>query len=120
MTAILGLGVLVQIGMMWSEASARVDKVDVVAVLQDPVQLSGAYGIAVSGDYAYIAAQFDDGLSVLNIADPTNPTLAGSIKDREILNDPKGVAIRATWEGPIFCVGQHRGSKQPDHRELSE
>lgn len=52
MNVIFDLGVLVQLGMMWNEASARVDEVDVVAVLQDPRQLAGACGIAVVGDYA--------------------------------------------------------------------
>ena len=98
MTMIFGLGVLLQVGMMWSEA-ARVDKVDVVAVLQDQVQLSGAYGIAVAGDYAYVTGQFDDGVSVLNIADPTSPAVVGSwsIKDNDILDYPQGIAVRGDY-----------------------
>ena len=38
---------------------------------------SNAYGVAISGDYAYVV-DVDEGLIILNIEDPTNPTLAGS------------------------------------------
>ncbi|CAE7311416.1 unnamed protein product, partial [Symbiodinium sp. CCMP2456] len=106
MTVIFSLGVLVQVGMMWSEASARVDKVDVVAALQDPVQLNGAYAIAVAGDYAYITAASDAAISVLNIADPTSPTLAGSIKDLTILDISKGIVIRGDYGVGIAGLDQ--------------
>ncbi|CAE7776634.1 unnamed protein product [Symbiodinium sp. CCMP2592] len=92
MAMIFGLLVLVQA--LRSGASGRSDMVDVVAVLQDPVQLNGAWGIAIEGGLAYVASQFDDGVTVLDITDPTSPTLAGSIKDRTILDYASGIAIR--------------------------
>ena len=53
--------------------------------------------MAIAGDFAYITAQFDDGISVLNIADPTSPTLAGFIKDHTILDNCKGIVVRGNY-----------------------
>ena len=91
------LGALVQVAMMWGEVSAQFDQVGFVGVLQDPVRLNGATGIAIAGNYAYVTATWDDGVSVLNITDPSSPTLAGSIWDSDILNDPRGIAVRGDY-----------------------
>ncbi|RKX25245.1 MAG: hypothetical protein DRP47_10090 [Candidatus Zixiibacteriota bacterium] len=45
------------------------------------IALDGAYSICVSGKYAYVAAKNDDGVAILDISDPTDPTHAGSIFD---------------------------------------
>jgi len=37
--------------------------------------------IYVAGNYAYIAASYDDGVEILDISDPTNPTHVGAIFD---------------------------------------
>ncbi len=39
---------------------------------------SNAYGVAVSGSYAYVADRLPEMLRIINIADPLNPTLIGS------------------------------------------
>ena len=39
---------------------------------------SGAFGVAVSGGYAYVAADFS-GLQVIDITDPQNPQIVGSV-----------------------------------------
>ena len=44
-------------------------------------ELNGAYSIAVSGNYAYVASRVDNGVEILDISDPSNPTHAGSIDD---------------------------------------
>lgn len=36
-----------------------------------------AQGLAIQGDYAYGQSFYGDGLQIINISDPTNPTLAG-------------------------------------------
>jgi hypothetical protein len=43
--------------------------------------LGGAGSIYVSGDYAYVAASFEDAVQILDISDPTNPVAVGSIVD---------------------------------------
>ncbi|CAE7202968.1 CKA1 [Symbiodinium microadriaticum] len=47
-----------------------------------------------SAEWSLWDGQFDDGISVLNIADPTSPTLAGFIKDHTILDNCKGIVVR--------------------------
>jgi hypothetical protein len=42
------------------------------------IQLSSAYDMAVSGNFAYIA-DADEGLVVVDITDPSNPRMAGSV-----------------------------------------
>jgi len=44
-------------------------------------ELSGAAGIDIIGNYAYIAGDLDDGVSVLDVSDPESPDLVGVIDD---------------------------------------
>ncbi len=44
-------------------------------------ELDGAWTIHVSGKYAYVVGDDDDGVEVLDISDPTNPTHVGAITD---------------------------------------
>ncbi|OLP85701.1 hypothetical protein AK812_SmicGene33274 [Symbiodinium microadriaticum] len=57
-----------------------------------PSTLNGATGIAISGDHAYVTAEYDAGITILNIADPSNPSLVGSIADPQ-LSSAVGIAI---------------------------
>ena len=40
------------------------------------LELDGAISVFVQGNYAYVAADADDGLQVIDISDPTNPRSA--------------------------------------------
>ncbi|MBU4421376.1 hypothetical protein KKB41_00250, partial [Patescibacteria group bacterium] len=42
-------------------------------------ELDGAVDIYVSGNYAYVVAAFDDGVEILDISDPANPSHVGAI-----------------------------------------
>lgn len=46
--------------------------------------LNGAVGVAVHGDYAYVAADDGDRLTVVNISDPAAPSIVGSVTDAQI------------------------------------
>ena len=56
-------------------------------------------GIVVSGNYAYVASGADDGVEVLDISDPTNPTHVGAITDDGTteLNGAFGIAISGNY-----------------------
>ena len=41
--------------------------------------LSGAYDVAVAGNYAYVTGFIGDSMTVVNISDPANPTISGSV-----------------------------------------
>ncbi len=47
-------------------------------------ELYGVHAITIVGDYAYIAALFDDGVSIIDISDPASPTHVGSITDDDV------------------------------------
>ena len=64
----------------------------IVTSLRDPANLMGAWDVAISGDYAYVTAEDDAGITILNMADPSNPSLAGGIADPQLTN-AKGIAI---------------------------
>ncbi len=49
----------------------------------ETTELDGACSIHISGKYAYVAAFFDDGVEILDISDPSNPTHVGAITDNE-------------------------------------
>ena len=44
-------------------------------------RLSGPTGVAVSGDYAYIASGTDDSLTIIDISDPADPALVSEVYD---------------------------------------
>ena len=57
---------------------------------------SYALGVAISGDYAYIA-DYENGLIILNIEEPSNPVFSGSY-------DTDGLAYRVTISGNYAYV----------------
>ena len=59
--------------------------------------LSHATSVAISGNYAYVTAAYQDRLTVINIANPLNPTIVASIKDTTNLNFPVDVAVSGNY-----------------------
>jgi hypothetical protein len=59
--------------------------------------LSHATSVAISGSYAYVTAAYQDRLTVINIANPLNPTIVASIKDMTNLNFPVDVAVSGNY-----------------------
>ncbi len=61
--------------------------------------LEGARGVYVSGDFAYVAAYNDAGLSIINISNPANPVEVGYIQDdlNKRLNGPFGVYVSGSY-----------------------
>ncbi len=47
-------------------------------------QLDGAAGVAVAGNYAYVAAYDADRLTVVNISNPAAPSIAGSVTHAQL------------------------------------
>ena len=45
--------------------------------------LDNTQSVYVSGNYAYVVSLWDDGLSIIDISDPTSPTEVGYIQDTE-------------------------------------
>jgi hypothetical protein len=45
----------------------------------NPNYLGGAINVYVSGNYAYVCGQTDNSLTIVNISNPANPTIAGHI-----------------------------------------
>jgi hypothetical protein len=66
--------------------------------------LDGAYGIYVSGKYAYVTAWYDDGLSIIDVSDPTNPIEVGYINDTEAAG---GTANCLEWPYDLYVSGKY-------------
>jgi hypothetical protein len=49
-------------------------------------ELDGAYNVYVSGKYAYVTGNGDDGVEILDISDPANPTHVGKFNDSDHAN----------------------------------
>ena len=47
-------------------------------------QLNGAEGVAVSGNYAYVAAGSSDRLTVVDVSNPAAPAVAGSVQSAQL------------------------------------
>ncbi len=50
-----------------------------------------AYGVAVSGSYAYVAAHLSNSLVVVDISNPASPVIRGSVVSLSLLD---GVRVR--------------------------
>ena len=47
------------------------------------IPLGNPQAVFVRGNYAYVTAFIDNALVVLDVSDPTNPTVVGSIVDND-------------------------------------
>ncbi|THB76460.1 MAG: hypothetical protein D3926_17355, partial [Desulfobacteraceae bacterium] len=60
----------------------------------DPV---GPYGVHVAGKYAYVAADAEHSLTILDISDPENPVLVGEITDAVNLKGAGSVQVAGDY-----------------------
>lgn len=86
----------------------------IINISESPFTVVGTYSttapaldVAVEGEFAYLAAD-DDGLLILDITDPTNPTLASSAgfqgsKDVDVEGDVVYVTAGATF-GELYVI----------------
>jgi hypothetical protein len=69
--------------------------------LPPPWNGTGAFGhatsVAISGNYAYVTAAYQNRLTVVNIANPLSPTIVASIKDSTNLSFPVDVAVSGQY-----------------------
>lgn len=79
----------------------------VVGSVTSSTQLGGAWSVAVSGNYAYVATQFR-GFTVVDISDPTSPTIVANIPRASFANTALwGVALYGT-HAAVTAQGVHR------------
>ena len=55
--------------------------------------LNYVQGISLQGDYAYVVAQNNNSISVINISDKFNPTIVGSATDNTWIATPQKVEV---------------------------
>jgi hypothetical protein len=69
--------------------------------LPQPWTSTGALGhptsVAISGNYAYITAAYQNRLTVVSIANPLSPKIVATIKDNTNLNFPVDVAVSGNY-----------------------
>merc|ERR1719162_1745998 len=63
----------------------------------DTTNLDGAYGVAVNGNYAYVAAQDASALTVVDVTNPASPSVSGQIIDTTNLAGAFGVAVDGNY-----------------------
>ena len=80
--------------MVWAQAYGQTIPgiTGLAGYVSSPADMDGNYHLTVSGNRAYVAGYLDDGLTVLSIANPSTPTVLGTIKDSR-LDGPKGVQV---------------------------
>ena len=64
-------------------------------------ELDGAQGIYVSGKYAYVAGNLDNGVEILDISDPSSPKHVGKFND----SDHPNAELDGTWG--IYVSGKY-------------
>ncbi len=73
---------------------------ELIGVLHDDAALNGAHDVQLQGDVAYVAGK-GGSLAIIDVSDPTAPTLLGSIVDAELIEDAETVAPL----GDVLLVG---------------
>ncbi len=81
-------------------------------------ELDGARSLYVQGKYAYIASYDDDGLEIIDISDPSNPTHAGSITDSSSLS-LNGASSVYVINNYVFVGSVDEGLQVLDASDLS-
>ncbi|HEY4486691.1 MAG TPA: hypothetical protein VJB70_03085, partial [Candidatus Paceibacterota bacterium] len=69
--------------------------------------LDGARGIFVSGRYAYVTAQTDGSLSIIDVSDPANPREVGVISDNAESTTVNNTATGLGFANGIFVSGRY-------------
>jgi hypothetical protein len=81
----------------------------IMGTIRDPVKLFGGYGVAVSGHYAYVAAQgclsgqpcpdssVGNALQVIDVSNPASPTIVRTIHNTSLLNHADGVTVAGNY-----------------------
>jgi hypothetical protein len=69
--------------------------------------LKHATSVAISGNYAYVTAFYDSRLTIINISNPTSPTIVGSLRDAVNLPWPADVAVQGNY---AYVANQAYGS----------
>ncbi len=59
--------------------------------------LDGINSVHVSGKYAYVVSSISDSLRIIDISDPSSPTIAGSFVDTTNLNTPSDVYVSGKY-----------------------
>ena len=71
------------------------DPIHITSIRDDEITaLEGARSIVIVGDLAYITGQGENGVEILDISDPTNPTHVGAIFD----NATTALNAASSWE----------------------
>ncbi|MEK6837895.1 MAG: hypothetical protein AABX69_04545, partial [Nanoarchaeota archaeon] len=68
---------------------------------------AGASSIYVSGDYAYVTSDYDDGLLVVDVSTPSSPAPVTSVQDGTKLLDPSSVFVKDSF-AYITAPGSNR------------
>ena len=76
----------------------------IVGGIVDGTNLNGAIGVFVSGKYAYVANLVDDSLRIIDISNPSVPTIVGGIKSSS-LNGVDNVYVSGKYAYLISYAG---------------
>lgn len=78
-------------------APAIVGNIDNGPVVGGHNYLRHATSVAISGHYAYVTADYDDRLTVIDISNPTNPLIVTSLRDAVNMPGPVDVAVSGNY-----------------------
>ena len=70
------------------------------------VEMSGPNAVYVSGDYAYVADQTEDGLVILDISDPVHPTFVSAVTSTAFMDVAYDVAVQGNY-AYLVSFGDH-------------
>jgi len=69
----------------------------VFGFVSSSTQLNSAFGVALSGNYAYVASLNSDSLTVVDISQPATPSIVGFVSSSTQLDGPRTVALSGNY-----------------------
>lgn len=78
------------------DAGYESETLSVVTSIDDS-RFDGANSVFIDGDYAYVCSRFDNRLVVVDISDPVNPSIVGSVQDNTVLEEAFDVKVRGDY-----------------------
>ena len=65
--------------------------------------MNGPYGLALLGSYAYVAMRESDTLAVIDISNPSSPSIVTSVSSYTHMGGAYSVAVEGSYESRAAC-----------------
>jgi hypothetical protein len=114
--ALLGTSVVTLAVLGGASAPAWASSPSLAGSVADPVNLSGAFSVAISGHYAYASAYYSGELTAIDISHPSAPAIVGNSAPNTGVQNADTVAVAG---GYAYVVSKNRNASHSNNDDGS-